>query len=249
MDATRYLLMQLSKCLRSRRGYGDATGKRFISLEPEFVNEILKGDRGLTPRSGRSSSIRKVFECLNRAVIKVRRHNHGTASSSTKHDLDRHRLRGGTLARSTTPDFQSRCGCRPRMRSTTIKIRQVITPAPSNARVGESMIHKGRGRSMGPSSFLNHMNVRTKQPIAREVLGAPPRPGLRPGQTEGAESASAGATESPGRRLTRREHQAFRWQRGQKCEPRFMNSMRRIRVPHRGHGSPARPYAFNECAK
>jgi hypothetical protein len=32
-----------------------------------------------------------------------------------------------------------------------------------------------------------------------------------------------------------------RWQRGQKYDDRFMKATRRIGVPHRVHGSPARP--------
>jgi RimJ/RimL family protein N-acetyltransferase len=36
----------------------------------------------------------------------------------------------------------------------------------------------------------------------------------------------------------------FRWHFGQKCDPRFMKLSRTSFVPHRGHDSPSRPYAF-----
>ena len=32
-----------------------------------------------------------------------------------------------------------------------------------------------------------------------------------------------------------------RWQRGQRCEERFMNGSRTMGVPQRGHGRPSRP--------
>ncbi len=40
-----------------------------------------------------------------------------------------------------------------------------------------------------------------------------------------------------------------RWHLGQRCDERFMKGSRTIGVPHRGHGRPARPYAFREWAK
>lgn len=39
------------------------------------------------------------------------------------------------------------------------------------------------------------------------------------------------------------------WHEGQKNELRFMNATRRIGVPQRSHGSPARPYALSDRAK
>ena len=40
-----------------------------------------------------------------------------------------------------------------------------------------------------------------------------------------------------------------RWQVGQKKLERFMNEIRRTRVPHRGHGRPSWPYTASERSK
>lgn len=43
--------------------------------------------------------------------------------------------------------------------------------------------------------------------------------------------------------------QRVRWHFGQKKLDRFINGSRRSNVPHRPHGSPARPYAFSDRSK
>ena len=53
--------------------------------------------------------------------------------------------------------------------------------------------------------------------------------------------------------MSRHQRAVFRrgvgWQDGQKKLERFMNALRRIGAPHRGHGRPSRPYTDSDLSK
>lgn len=96
-QSTSRRLVELPYSLRCRRDVANCVG-HLTGLEAKLAHELLVGDSPLFVTSlGGTTDISLVLQCLERTIKELGGHDHGTATSSARSDLDGLSLRCGDV--------------------------------------------------------------------------------------------------------------------------------------------------------